>query len=220
MDEYKVIDVKNWIRRIQYERFSTFSNPTYGFCVRIDVTDVVKFSKETRSSFFANFLYVITRVHNECEELRLRVLESGEVVLFDQIDPDFTVKTEDHCFNNAGFTYTRDYKTFYKLCRETVDANSKCMNTNREYNTKKYNCFYCSCLTSIDILSMVHPIKNGDEVSSSVPRIFWDKYIEEDEKYYLNLNFTVSHALVDGEDLSKAFNLVREYCKDFKKIIE
>ena len=67
---------------------------------------------------------------------------------------------------------------------------------------------------------MVHPIKNGDEVSSSVPRIFWDKYIEEDEKYYLNLNFTVSHALVDGEDLSKAFNLVREYCKDFKKIIE
>ena len=218
MGKYQVVDIKGWKRKSQYDWFSSFENPTYGFCVKVDVASVVNYSKETKTSFFANFLFIITRVINELEMFRLRELD-GQVVLYDEIDPDFSVKTEDGSFNNASFSFTKDYQEFYKNCREVIEKNNKYVN-NREFNLPEYGRFYSSCLTTIDILSMIHPIKTSDKSSTSVPRIFWDKYLEQDGKYFLNLNITVSHALVDGEDLAQAFNLVRKYALDFKTTIK
>ena len=216
---YKIIDVKNWLRKSQYDWFSTFENPTYGFCVKIDVTEIVNYSKETKTSFFTNFFFIIMKVVNELEPFRYRVVDS-KVVLYDQINPDFTVKTNDGCFNNAGFNYVDNYQEFYQSCRQVIEENNKCVNLSREYNTNEYDKIYCSCLTDIDILSMTHPIKWSDQSSTSVPRIFWDRYIVENGKYVLNLNITVSHALIDGQDLSKAFNKIRNYALDFKNIIK
>ena len=217
MRKYQVINTKEWKRKSQYEWFSSFENPTYGFCVKVDVTSVLAYSKETETSFFANFLYIVSRVVNELEPLRLREVD-GNVILFEKIDPDFSVKTKDGSFNNVSFSYTREYQEFYKKCRNVIEENNQCVNM-RDYNLPEYDRFYSSCLTSIDILSMTHPIKTSDKSSTSVPRIFWDKYLELDNRYYLNLNITVSHALVDGEDLALAFNLVRKYALDFNKII-
>lgn len=218
MKEFRIINTKEWKRKSQYDWFSSFDNPTYGFCVKVDVTSVLSYSKETKTSFFANFLYIISRVMNELGPLRLREVD-GKVVEYEKIDPDFTVKTDDGSFNNATFIYTLDYQEFYARCRKAIEENNKCVN-NREYNLPLYDRFYSSCLTSIDILSMTHPIKTSDKSSMSVPRIFWDKYLEQEGKYYLNLNITVSHALVDGEDLAKAFNLVRKYALDFYSTID
>ena len=218
MEEFEVIDVKNRVRRVPFEWFSTFSDPTYGFCVKIDVSDVVSFSKETHSSFFANFYYAVMRAINELPQFRLRIRDE-QVVLYERIDPDFTVKTDDGCFNNAGFEYSQNYKEFYERCRKTVEENNKTV-IYKDYNTPKLNLVYTSCLTSIDIMSMIHPVKNGDPVGNSVPKIFWDKYINENGRYYLNLNISVSHALVDGEQLSEGFVLIRKYCKDFKNTIK
>lgn len=219
MANYKIIDVNKWIRKSQYEWFNSFSNPTYGFCVKVDVTEIVNYSKKTKTSFFANFLYVIMRVQNEIEAFRLRCL-GDKVVLFDQINPDFTIKTEDGCFNNGGFEYTKNHKEFLARCKKLIEANNKHANVDKSYNDASVlNLIYCSCLTTIDIVSMTHPIKNDDRESNSVPRIFWDKYIKINDRYYLTLNMTVSHALMDGEELSKGFNLVRKYALDFEEII-
>ena len=219
-DKKQIIDTSTWIRKVPFEWFNSFINPTYSFNVKIDVSNIVSYSKETNTSFFANFLYVVTRSINDVEALRLR-LEDENVVLYDRIDPDFTVKTEDGTFNNAGFTYTKDYKEFYKRCRETINNNNKTANTLKDYNSSsKYNLFYSSCLTSIDIESMTHPIKAEDKESTAVPRIFWSKYILDNDKYYLMLNITVSHALVDGEDLALVFKKIKEYSLNFKEIIK
>ena len=43
-----------------------------------------------------------------------------------------------------------------------------------------------------------------------MPRICWGKYVEQNEKYQLTLNITVSHILVDGYPLAKAFNKIQE----------
>ncbi len=216
---YEIIELDNWLRKNQYEWFSTFEDPSYGFCVKVDVTEIVNYSKETNTKFFTNFYYAIMKVINELEPFRYRVVDD-KVILYDVINPDFSVKTADGCFNNVCFPYTSNYDKFYEECRKLIDENNKCVNFNRTYNTPEYNKVYTSCLTTIDILSMVHPIKWSDKSSTSVPRIFWDKYIKEEDKYTVNLNITVSHALVDGEDLSKAFNKIREYSLEFKNIIK
>lgn len=214
----KIIDIEKWNRRTNFKWFSSFTNPTFSFNVKVDVTDVVRFSKESNTSFFANFFYLICKVNNEIEPLRLRYVD-GKVIEYDVINPTFTVKTSDGVFNNAEFEYTKDYKEFYKRCRETIEKNNKETFNPEEYNIPRYDRFYSSCLTSIEIEGMSQPLNYDDKNSLNVPRIFWDKYRIENYRYVMLVNFTVSHVLMDGEDLSRALNLLKVYSLDFDKAI-
>ena len=216
--KYQEIDTKNWVRRTTFNWFKGFSNPTYCFNVKIDVSDIVSYSKETRTSFFINFLYVICRVNNELEPLRLRYVDD-RVLLYERIDPTFTVKTTDSSFNNAGFEYISDYDEFYRRAKEEINKRNGPTDNSTSYNRWEYDVFYSSCLTSIEIEGMSQPLDTNNKNSLNVPRIFWDKYRIENGKHVLLLSMTVSHILVDGEQLAKTFNIVKEYCLDFKKTI-
>ena len=66
------IDIKNSNRYKQYKWFSSFSNPTYGINKEIDVTNLVKYVKEERKSFFVCFLYILTKGLNGIPEMRIR----------------------------------------------------------------------------------------------------------------------------------------------------
>lgn len=213
------IDIEKWNRRTNFKWFSSFTNPTFCFNVKVDVTDVIKYSKDTNTSFFANFLYLVSKVNNELEPLRLRYVD-GDVIEYDVIHPTFTVKTTDGAFNNAEFEYTKDYKEFHRRCRETIEKNNKEANNPESYNAPYYDRFYSSCVTTIELECMTQALNYNDRNSLNVPRIFWDKFRIENGRYVMLVSFTVSHMLMDGEDLSKALNLLKLYSSDFKKAIE
>ena len=59
---YKVIDVNTWERKKQFTWFNSFTNPCYGFNVEIDVTEVLNYSHETKTSFFINYLFLMMSV--------------------------------------------------------------------------------------------------------------------------------------------------------------
>ena len=88
-NNYKIIDIDTWNRKSQYLWFNSFMNPTYGIDVKMDVTNLVNYSKKTKTSFFINFLYCLTVALNEVEEFRLRYV-NGEVRLYDYINPTYT----------------------------------------------------------------------------------------------------------------------------------
>ena len=215
---FKEIDTSKWVRKTTYEWFKEFTNPTYCFNVKIDVTDVVKYSKESGTSFFVNFLYSVSRVNNEIESLRLRYVDD-QVRLYDRIDPTFTVKTSDGSFNNAFVEYTRDYDKFYKATKEEIGRRNGLTDNTQTYNNKDFNVFYSSCLTTIDLEGISQPLNTNDKNSLNVPRIFWDKHRIENGKDIMLFSINVSHILIDGEELSSALNLIRKYCEDFKSMI-
>ena len=217
-NSFKEIDTSKWVRRTTYEWFKEFSNPTYCFNVKIDVSDVVNYSKQTGTSFFVNFLYIISRVNNEIESLRLRYIDD-RVLLFNRIDATFTVKTTDGSFNNAGVEYTSDYEEFYKRAKEEINRRNGLTDNSKCYNQWEYDVFYSSCVISIDLEAISQPLDTNNKNSLNVPSIFWDKYRLENGKYIMLLSMTVSHVLVDGEQLSSALNLVRKYCSNFREII-
>ena len=219
--KYKEINPNNWNRYSAYKWFSTFSNPTYGFNVKIDVTNIVKYSKKTKTSFFINFMYVINRSLNEIEPFRLRIVKD-KIRLYDYIDPTWTVRVEHlDTFDNARGKYFKEYDKYYKYNKEITEKMKKQSEIKKSYNDgEDYSDYYITCIPWLSYLSMSHPIPDNDSSSSSVPRICWDKYIEEKGRYNLILNITVSHALVDGKSLSDAFNLIQEYTNDFENIIK
>lgn len=215
---YKEIDTSEWVRKTTFEWFKKFSNPTYCFNVKIDVTDIVNYSKQTGSSFFINFLYLICRVNNEVESLRLRYVDD-RVLLYDKINATFTVKTTDGSFNNAGVEYVKNYNEFYKLTKEEINRRNGLTDNSQNYNVWDYDVFYSSCVISIELESISQPLDTNNKNSLNVPRIFWDKYRLENGKYVMLLSMNVSHILVDGEELSKALNLVKKYSANFKELI-
>ena len=214
----KEIDIETWNRKTTYEWFNSFTDSTYSVTVKMDITKLVKITKETNSSFFANMLYVVVNGLNSIPEMRMRMY-NGKPVIFDDINPAITVMTKDGIFTNARFWNNKDYKSFYKSCRECVD----CAYNNEyksEYNPENtYNEYYITCLPWLNFESVTHPMPN-DKHSQCVPRVAWGKYYKVDDKYWISLNISVSHIFVDGYPLSCCFNKIQELLDNIDRVLK
>lgn len=210
MNSYKVIDVNNWKRKLNYMWFSSFSNPCYGMDVEIDVTKVLEYSHSHKSSFFINFIFILTKTLNDFDVMKLRIV-NNEIRLYDVCNPTYTVLTKDYSFENGGILMENDYPIFYEKCRDNVEKIKNQDFINDTYNSNNlFNDYYCTCTPWLDYVAMTHPIPSGNVESLSVPRICWGKYVTRDNKTTLTLNITVSHALVDGYELCEVFNKIRD----------
>ncbi len=217
---YKVIKVEEIKKINQYNWFRKFSNPCYGFNVKTDVTNVVKYTKDNRQSFFINILYLITTALNQIEEMRIREV-NGEIRLYDKINPTFTVMTSAGIYENTGFEMIDDYKLFYEKAFSVIEKVKKQTTVKETYNDSKlYNDYYMTCVPWLSFEGMTHPLIDNDYESLSCPRICWDKFREENGRTVMTLNITVNHCFVDGYPLSKAFNLIQEYCNNLTGIVD
>lgn len=216
---YKVIRKEELKKINQYNWFRTFSNPCYGLDVKMDVTKILDFSKRTNTSFFINVLYIITQELNKIEEFRLREV-NNEIRLYNEINPTFTVMTKNNIYENAGFKYIKEYKSFYNKTKTVIEEVKNIDKVKETYNDNNmFNDFYITCAPWIAMESMTHPLPNNNIESSSVPRICWDKYRLENDKYIFLLNITVSHCFIDGYPLSLAFNNIQEAFNNVDKIL-
>lgn len=217
---YKVIKIEDIKKINQYKWFRQFSNPCYGFNVKMDVTRLVQYTKENHQSFLINTLFLLTSALNQIEEMRMREVD-GEIRLYDVINPTFIVMTSIGVFENTGFEMINNYKEFYKKASSIIERVKKQTSVKETYNDSKlYNDFYITCIPWLSIESMTHPLIDNDYASLSCPRICWDKYRKENDKIVMTLNITVNHCFVDGYPLSKAFGLVQEYFNNLTGIIE
>jgi len=207
---YKVIKSEQLKNQSQYRWFKTFANPCYGLNVKMDVSEVVKYSKETKTSFFVNVLYLITTALNSIEEFKIREVKD-EIRIYDTINPTFTVMTDVGIYENAGFKMVDDYKSFYKIAKEIIEKVKKQTSFKQTYNDSMlFDDYYMTCLPWISIEAMTHPLCENNNESLTVPRLCWDKYRIENGKHVMLLNITVSHCYIDGYTLSKGFAKIQE----------
>ena len=143
---YRVIKSEELKNQSQYRWFKTFDNPCYCFTVKMDVSEVVKYSKETHTSFFINVLYLITTSLNSIEEFRIREVKD-EIRIYDTINPTYTVMTDAGIYENAGFKMVDDYKEFYNTARKDIDETKTKTNFKETYNDSTlYNDYYMTCV--------------------------------------------------------------------------
>lgn len=212
MDSKRKIDLSTYPKRNQYFWFSTFPDPSYGFDVRMDVTNVVLLAKKHGVSFFETFLYFIMQGIHSVDEMKLRI-EQGEVYAYETIHPTFTVMGENGIYVNAGCPMESDFVNFTKAVRKTIEE-AKSLPDDSELDRypicKKPNVVYLSSIPTLSITGMRHPTPSGNAESLSVPRILFDRYRTEGNRQYVTLNITVSHALVDGYPLARCFQEIQK----------
>lgn len=216
----KEIDIQNWDREKTYHWFRTFSNSTYSCNVKMDVTKLVKHVKEKGESFFIDLLYIVVQGLNSVEEMRMRLVDD-KPVLYDEIHPAFTVMTKTGTFENVRHKNSTDFQEFYRISSEKLEhAKNQTEIEKEDYNPENcYDEYYITCLPWVSFSSLTHPIPD-DKSSQSIPRICWGKYEEQNGKYELMLNITVSHIFVDGYPFSKAFLKIQKMLENVDDILK
>ena len=216
----KEININNWERYNTYTWFKGFSNSTYGVNVLLDVTKLVKHSKENNQSFFINALYIILKGLNSVDEMRMRLIDDKPYI-FDDINPAFTVMTKAGTFENVRFKNINNYKEFYDKAKTVIEETKNKEKIEKcDYNpTNLYDEYYITCTPWLNFVSLTHPIPD-DKSSQCVPRVCWGKFIENNGKYEMMLNITVSHIFVDGYPLSNTFNKIQELLNDVPNILK
>lgn len=216
----KEIELLKWNRLRTYEWFKDFSDSTYGMNVKVDVTNLVNYTKENKHSFFIDLLYIVLKGLNSVEEMRMRLVD-GKPVIFDDINPAFAVMTKTGTYENVRIENNNNFKEFYKISSENIEiAKNQLKINNNDYNPQNcYNEYYITCVPWVDFTNITHPIPDNIE-SQCIPRICWGKYSENNGKYEMTLNITVSHIFVDGFPLSTAFNRIQECLNNVDEILK
>ncbi len=214
----EIIDIGNWDRKKSYQWFSSFRDTTYNVSAKIDVTPLVNFIKSRGLRFYEHMLYLTVRALNAVPDMRLRI-RGNDVVRYDAPRPSFTVAKDDGTFDICLTPYDSDPEIFTANVRRGIDGVRASAVGNKELGDPDPCVYYFTCLPWLDFTSMNDPIPD-DKVSQSIPRICWGKYVLNGVRYEMNLNITVSHALVDGRQLCTAFEEIQKAVNDCEKIFK
>ncbi len=213
---YKVIDKENYYRKGVFRHFSEDCKCSTSMTARIDVTELVKYSKETNTKFYINFLYVLSKVLNSRDDYKMAYLwQTEELICYDVINPTQYVFHEDTETCTPVYTlYSEDYKTFYEGARKDIEKAQK----TREYGLDSANhpnwfdASYISWL-SYDSLNIELP----DGYLFFPPIVNWGKYREENNRLMMPVSVRLNHAIADGYLVANVFRLLQKEMELFVK---
>ena len=206
---YKIINKETYYRKDVFRHFSDDCKCSVSMTGRIDVTELVEYSKKTNTKFYINFLYILTSVLNSRDDYKMGYLwETDELICYDQINPTQYVFHEDtETCTPVYTTYNPDYTLFYKdalndllRAKETHEYNLDFANHPNWFDASYIPWF------SYDSLNIELP----DGYLYFPPIINWGKYREENNKLLMPVTVRLNHAIADGYLVAKVFKLLEE----------
>lgn len=207
--DYRVIDKESYYRKGVFRHFTEDCKCSTSVTARIDVTDLVSYSKKTDTKFYINFLYILSKVLNSREDYRMGYLwETDELICYDKINPIQYVFHEDTETCTPVYTeYYEDYDTFYiKALADVEEAKAT-----REYmldmagHPNWFDASYISWL-SYDSLNIELP----DGYLHFPPIVNWGRYREENGRLMMPVSVRLNHAIADGFLVSRVFTLLEQ----------
>ena len=211
---FKVIDKETYYRKGVFCHFSEDCKCSTSMTARIDVTDLVAYSKRTKTKFYVNFLYLLSKVLNSREDYRMGYLwQTNELICYDVINPTQYVFHEDTETCTPVYSkYNEDYETFYAdALRDVQEAKNT-----REYlldmanHPNWFDASYISWL-SYDSLNIELP----DGYLFFAPIVNWGRYREEGGKLMMPVTVRLNHAIADGYLVANVFRLLEREIQIF-----
>lgn len=211
---YKVIDKSTYYRRGVFRHFSEDCKCSTSMTARIDVTELVEYSKQTGTKFYINFLYLISKVMNSRDDYKMGYLwQTDELICYDTIHPTQYVFHEDTETCTPVYTsYSEDYDVFYRNALEDVERakQTREYGLDMENHPNWFDASYISWL-SYDSLNIELP----DGYLFFAPIINWGKYREENGRLLMPLSVRLNHAIADGFQVANVFRLLEREIKLF-----
>ncbi|MBQ9513452.1 MAG: chloramphenicol acetyltransferase [Clostridia bacterium] len=213
---YKVIDKEKYYRKGVFEHFSKDCKCSTSITARINVTDLVLYSKKTGTKFYINFLYILSKVLNSRDDYKMGYLyKEDKLICYDVINPTQYVFHDDT--ETCTLVYTKfyyDYPTFYENALMDIDRAKE----TRDYGLDMQNhpnWFDASYIPwfSYDSLNIELP----DGHLFFAPIINWGKYREENGHLMMPVTVRLNHAIADGYLIANVFRLLQKEIENFIK---
>ena len=213
---YRVIDKNSYYRRGVFRHFTEDCKCSTSMTARIDVTDLVAFSKETNTKFYLNFLYILSKVLNSREDYRMGWLrQTEELICYDVIHPTQYVFHEDTETCTPVYTeYCEDYEAFYARALEDLERAKQ----TRDYGLDAAahpNWFDASCIPWLSYDSLHVELPDG--YLYFMPIVNWGRYREENGRLLMPVSVRLNHAIADGYLVAKVFLLLQQEIARFVK---
>jgi len=211
---YRVVDKEKYYRKGVFRHFSEDCKCSGSVTARLDVTELVEYSRKTDTKYYVNFLYLLSKVLNSREDYRMGYLwQTDELVCYDVINPTQYVFHEDTETCTPVYTsYCEDYETFYKNAVNDIEEAKK----TREYlldaenHPNWFDASYISWL-SYDSLNVELP----DGYLYFPPIVNWGRYREENGRLMMPLSVRLNHAVADGYLSALVFRLLQKEIEAF-----
>lgn len=203
----KVIDLKNWERKNQFEFFKDYEDPFFNITATIDVTNLYAFCKKQNSSFFLAGLYVANQAMNQIPAFKLR-FKNGDVVEFDNIHIDSTVLNDDETFSFCHFETAPTILEFIKNSSKVIeDHRNGIVDDSHVYDL---DVAHSTTIPWVSITGFKHA-RNGNEKEIGIPKIVFGKYYEENGRKIMPFSVEVHHALMDGVHVGLLFEKMQGF---------
>ena len=213
---YKVVDKEKYYRKGVFEHFSNDCKCSTSITARVDVTDLILYSKNTKTKFYINFLYILSKVLNSRDDYKMGYLyKTDELICYDVINPTQYIFHDDTETCTPVYTkYYNDYSVFYKNALYDMEKAKE----SRDYGLDMQNhpnWFDASFIPWLSYDSLNIELPDGHLFFS--PIINWGKYREENGRFMMPVTVRLNHAIADGYLIANVFRLLEKEIKGFTK---
>ena len=209
MNSYKIIDEKNWSRKIHCAIFRNYVEPNFCVTFEVDVTNFYKKIHAQNLSFTLSMVYAVCKCGNEIENFRYRFLDD-KIVLFDKIDTAFTLlDTETELFKVVNVPFVENLQDYVELAKKISDAQ-------KEYFTAPLgnDIFQCSPMNFLTYTHISHTISGKKD--NATPLFDWGKFHEVGGKLLMPLSVQVHHSFVDGLHIGKFADRLQKFLDELQ----
>jgi chloramphenicol O-acetyltransferase type A len=211
----KYLDIENWYRRPIFNFFKDYDNPFFNVCVQVDVTALLNLTRAVKElSFTLAYHFLALKAVNELEPFHYR-LRGERVVVYERIHAGTTVLLDDGRFTFCYFDYDEDFGRFQAGARASIEQARAAHDRTDMGASERDDMIHCSVLPWLSFTSISHARRWGS--GDSVPKFSFGKHYEEGGIIRMPLSVEVHHALMDGLDVGRYFELVGNYFSEPSK---
>lgn len=201
---FNIINKEEWHRKEYFDHYFNEIPCTYSMTVKLDITKI----KNSDRKLYPTMLYFITKVVNRHSEFRTAIDINGNLGVFDEMLPCYTVfNKESETFSNIWTQYCDSYDEFCKLYEKDIEMFGSVKKMIAKPDIPENN-FPVSMIpwTTFDGFNL-----NLQKGYQYLLLIFtMGKYYEENSRYILPLAIQVHHAVCDGFHVSRFVNELQE----------
>lgn len=156
-------------------------------------------------------LFALSTIVNRHDEFRTAQNEKGEIGIFSEMMPCYTVfHKETETFSNLWTEYYSNYAEFFKAYEENLKNYGEIKRMEGKPNTSE-NTFPVSMIPWTSFEGFNLNLQKG--FAYLLPIFTMGRYYVEDHRYWLPLAVQVHHAVCDGFHVCRFINELQEFVK-------
>lgn len=207
---FKIVDKETWKRKDYFDYYFNKLRCTYSVTVNIDITGLMAFKRKYNARLYPLLIYVLSKAVNNHEEFRTAQNVRGEIGVWDELVPCYTVFHEEtKTFSNLWTEWTEDLLSFMHNYERDIEQFGAIDQMDAKPDLPE-NIFFISSLPWFSFTGF--NLNIYAEGTYLLPIFTWGKYVQEGERFQIPLSVQVHHAVCDGFHVARLVEEIQRYC--------